>query len=627
MFTPVDPKVSFPALEERILDRWKAGDIFRRSVEERPESKLFVFYEGPPTANGRPGIHHVLARAFKDLIPRFKTMQGYRVPRKGGWDTHGLPVELEVEKELGLKSKPEIEAYGIAAFNRKCKESVSRYVDEWTRMSDRIAFWADMENPYVTWHNDYIETGWWIFKQMWDHGLVYQDYRSTPHCPRCGTSLSDHEVSLGYEEDTPDPSVYIKFRVDGAEFARATGVETGDRPVSLVAWTTTPWTLPGNTALAARANATYGVYAYEGEYLVVAEALGAKLLGEEAVLAGKLDGESLAGLEYEPLYTPETTGDATVLRFGHDGHLRPLEGSTKGLRRVITADYVSLDDGSGIVHIAPAFGSEDFSEGKIYRLLFVQHVDTKGLMSTGVPGAGLFVKEADRCRDRRPQGAGPPPARGHDQAHLPVLLALWDAAAVLREAKLVHPHHPPEGEAAGGQQPDQLASCPPAVRALRQLAGKQHRLGGQPRALLGHAAAVLDVRRVRQAGMHRLSRRTRRPCHRSGEGRGDGRSPPPLHRRDHHHAATAAATHDARTRSGRRLVRQRRDAVRPMALSVRERRTSSCGTSPPTLSARRSTRRAAGSTRSTPRRRCSTPAKPFPTHQLQERHLPRPRPR
>ena len=395
MFTPVDPKVSFPALEERILQTWKDGDIFRRSVDERPEDRLFVFYEGPPTANGRPGIHHVLARTFKDLIPRFKTMQGYRVPRKGGWDTHGLPVELEVERELGLKSKPDIEAYGIAAFNRKCKESVSRYVDEWTRLSDRIAFWADMENPYVTWHNDYIETGWWIFKQMWDHGNVYQDYRSTPHCPRCGTSLSDHELSLGYEEDTPDPSVYIKFRVDSADFAKATGFDSSGKNVFLVAWTTTPWTLPGNTALAASASATYGLYEHEGEYLVVASTLGKALLGEVAIAAGTVQGESLAGLAYEPLYTPETTGDATVLRFDHAGHLKPLEGSPEGLRRVINADYVSLDDGSGIVHIAPAFGTEDFNEGKLYRLLFVQHVDTKGLMSTGVPGPGLFVKDAD----------------------------------------------------------------------------------------------------------------------------------------------------------------------------------------------------------------------------------------
>ena len=198
MFEAVDPKVSFPVMEERVLDFWKKKSIFQRSIDERPEDNLYVWYEGPPTANARPGIHHVLARVFKDLVPRYKTMQGYRVPRKAGWDTHGLPVELEIEKELGLNAKPEIEAYGIAEFNAKCKESVSRYVDEWKQLSDRIGFWADMENPYVTWHNDYIETGWWLFKQLWDHDLIRQDYRVTPHCPRCGTSLSDHEVSQGY---------------------------------------------------------------------------------------------------------------------------------------------------------------------------------------------------------------------------------------------------------------------------------------------------------------------------------------------------------------------------------------------------------------------------------------------
>jgi isoleucyl-tRNA synthetase len=395
MFTAVDPKVSFPELELRILEFWKAHRIFERSIEERPDDRRFVFYEGPPTANARPGIHHVEARVFKDLIPRYKTMRGYRVPRKAGWDTHGLPVELEIEKELGLKSKVEIEAYGIAAFNQRCKESVSRYVEEWTRLTERIGYWADLEHPYITWHNEYIETCWWIFKRLWDHGLVYQDYRSTPHCPRCGTSLSDHEVSQGYQENTPDPSVFIKFRVPSSEFREATGFDAGERPVFVVAWTTTPWTLPGNTALAAKEDAEYGIYEHEGEYLVVARALGGTVLDPAAAPAGVIRGGQLAGLAYVPLYMPENTGDATAMRFDSEGRLRALDGPTEGLRRIITAGYVSLDDGSGVVHIAPAFGSEDFQEGKDYRLLFVQHVDTKGLMSTGVPGEGRFVKDAD----------------------------------------------------------------------------------------------------------------------------------------------------------------------------------------------------------------------------------------
>ncbi|MGE5597272.1 MAG: isoleucine--tRNA ligase [Hyphomicrobiales bacterium] len=408
MFKPVDPKVSFPRLEEGILDFWRREAIFRRSVEDRSAENLFVFYEGPPTANARPGIHHVLARVFKDLIPRYKTMQGYRVPRKAGWDTHGLPVELEIEKELGLNSKPGIEAYGIAAFNQKCKESVSRYVEEWTRLSERIGFWADMENPYVTWHNEYIETGWWIFKQLWDHGMVYQDYRSTPHCPRCGTSLSDHEVSLGYEENVPDPSVYVKFRVPAREFEQATGIDLAPaEQVSIVAWTTTPWTLPGNVALAVKSDAEYGVYEHEGEYYVLATALAEKALGERLTHAGTLRGEQLVGLRYEPLYRPEQLGQE-VMRFDDEGRLRRVTdpATTEGLRRVIAADYVSLEDGTGIVHIAPAFGGEDFEEGKHFQLLFVQPIDLRGIMAPDLPGAGKFAKDADRdvIRDLEQRG-------------------------------------------------------------------------------------------------------------------------------------------------------------------------------------------------------------------------------
>ncbi len=404
-FKPVDPKVSFPLLEEGIISFWRDNDVFRRTVEERPEDRLFVFYEGPPTANALPGIHHVLARVFKDLVPRYKTMRGFRVPRKGGWDTHGLPVELEVEKELGLSSKPDIEAYGIAAFNERCKASVSRYVAEWERLSDRIGFWVDMENPYVTWHNEYIETCWWIFKQLWDHGLVYQDYRSTPHCPRCGTSLSDHEVSQGYEDDVPDPSVFIKFRVPAAEARRhellARLLPEGHGPVSLVAWTTTPWTLPGNVALAVKPGAEYGLYEAAGELYIVATALAKQVLGEEASLLAAFLGEALFALRYEPLYRPELLGHQ-VMRFDGAGRLRPVKEvlSTEGSRRVIGADYVSLDDGTGIVHIAPAFGGEDFEEGKIFQLLFAQPIDLRGIMASGLPGAGKFAKDADRDVER-----------------------------------------------------------------------------------------------------------------------------------------------------------------------------------------------------------------------------------
>jgi len=407
MFKPVESKVSFPSLEQEVLSFWQQNAIFRRSIDERPEDKMFIFYEGPPTANARPGIHHVLSRVFKDLVPRYKTMQGFRVPRKGGWDTHGLPVELEVEKELGLKSKPEIEQYGIAAFNAKCKESVSRYVEEWTRLSERIAFWADYENPYVTYSNDYIETCWWIFKQMWDHGLVYQDYRVTPHCPRCGTSLSDHEVSLGYQDDTPDPSVFVKFRVpDESLFKR--GHPRGMAFVNklhLVAWTTTPWTLPGNTALAVKEDAEYGAYRVGDEVLVMAQSLAPHVLGEGATPLMAIPAAMLIGLEYEPLYRPELLGHEFGW-FDGDGRLQmtkigtPGAPETDGRRKVVAADYVSLEDGSGIVHIAPAFGAEDFAEGKHFGLLFMQPVDLRGIMAEGLPGAGKFAKQADRDVER-----------------------------------------------------------------------------------------------------------------------------------------------------------------------------------------------------------------------------------
>lgn len=398
MFQPVSSKVSFPELERRILDFWREHDVFRRSVEERPESRTYVFYEGPPTANGRPGLHHVLARVFKDLFPRYKTMRGYRVPRKGGWDTHGLPVELEVEQELGLRSKPEIEQFGVEEFNRRCRESVFRYVRDWEAMTERIAFWIDMGDAYVTYANEYIETCWWILKRLWDAGLVYQDYRSTPHCPRCGTSLSSHEVAQGYREDTVDPSVYVQFRVlpdqpAPAELRLADGV-----PTFFLAWTTTPWTLPGNTALAVDPGAVYAVAEVESEAgarrLVLAEALLDAAVGEHRRVVSRLPGRALAGLRYEPLYEPRDWGERALM-FGPEGRLVPAEGPEVPVRRVVTADFVSLEDGTGMVHIAPAFGAEDFELGKAERLLYVQPVDLRGAMAPGSPWAGAFVKDAD----------------------------------------------------------------------------------------------------------------------------------------------------------------------------------------------------------------------------------------
>jgi len=395
VFEPVSSRVKFPELESRVLDLWRERDVFRKSVEQRPADRVFTFYEGPPTANGMPGIHHVLARAFKDTITRYKTMQGYRVPRKGGWDTHGLPVEVEVERQLGLHSKTEIEQYGVEEFNRRCKESVFRYVEAWEKLTERIAFWVDLKDAYVTYRDGYIETGWWIMKSLWDKGLVFQNYRSTPHCPRCGTSLSSHEVALGYQEDTEDPSVYIKFRLQpSAQAAAALRLDDGV-PTFLLAWTTTPWTLPANVALAVDPDAEYAVVDTPADSRLVfaAPLVEAVLPGDKKVIA-KFAGADLVGLEYEALYEPRDWGEPA--QWFENGQLVPLKPGEEGpARRVIGADFVSMEDGTGIVHIAPAFGADDFEAGRRLGLLYLQPVDLRGLMTGRSPFEGKFVKDAD----------------------------------------------------------------------------------------------------------------------------------------------------------------------------------------------------------------------------------------
>jgi isoleucyl-tRNA synthetase len=397
MFQPVSSKVSFPQMEEAILRLWRERDIFPKSIQQRPEDRVFIFYEGPPYANASPGVHHVLSRIYKDVMVRYKTMRGYRVPRKAGWDTHGLPAELEVERALGFKSKADIEAFGIEEFNRRCRENVFAYLKEWEALTERIAFWLDLEDAYVTCHNDYIETCWWVVKQLWDRGLVYQDYRVTPHCPRCGTSLSDHEVAQGYQEDTPDPSVYIKFRLTPESRAKLAQHVPGNEPTYFLAWTTTPWTLPGNTALAVDPEAEYAVVAVGGERLVLASALVGASLDDETGVIGRVEGRELAGLHYEPLFEA-LSWDVEALWFNHEGRLTLLpRGQTLDKAyAVIAADFVSLSEGTGIVHMAPAFGAEDFDAGKVEGLLFVQPVDLRGNMTApGTPFDGLFVKDAD----------------------------------------------------------------------------------------------------------------------------------------------------------------------------------------------------------------------------------------
>jgi isoleucyl-tRNA synthetase len=390
MFRPVGSKVNFPQFEEKILSFWKSKNVFARSVDARQGSKRFVLYEGPPTANGSPGIHHVLSRVFKDVIPRYKAMKGFYTPRIAGWDTHGLPVELEVEKELGLSSKRDIEEFGIAKFNARCRESVFRYLKEWNELTERIAFWIDLEHPYITMDNNYIESVWWAIKGMWDKGLIYQGYKVTPHCPRCGTSLSSHEVALGYE-DAEDPSVYIKFKVSGKSAAKL----PSDKPSYFLAWTTTPWTLPGNTALAVAPAAEYVAVEVDDEYLILADTLRGQVgLGDYKVVA-KVKGKDLVGGRYEPLFNPHNFG-VERQRFQENSALKLQKADKKLTYGVIAGDFVSMEDGTGIVHIAPAYGEVDYDAGIENSLDFVHTVDLQGNITGNYPFSGKFVKDADR---------------------------------------------------------------------------------------------------------------------------------------------------------------------------------------------------------------------------------------
>ncbi len=412
MFRPVQSKVDLPLLETTILDLWNKHHIFEKSIESRSGSKQFTFYEGPPTANGNPGIHHVLSRVFKDVIPRYKTMKGFYTPRKAGWDTHGLPVELEVEKKLGLTSKADIEKYGVAKFNSLCRESVFNYLKQWNSLTERIGFWLDLEHPYITLDNNYVESCWWIIKQLWDKGLIYHGYKVTPHCPRCGTSLSSHEVALGYREDTEDPSIYIKFRMNDESIKESSlysksaedSVLLLNKPTFFLAWTTTPWTLPGNTALAVSPDSEYVVIELDQEILILAKAFVETLGLESYRIIVTVPGEEFINVKYEPLFNPHefaierrrTKGEITTAEISDTKALFEIQNPDLSLTyRVITADFVSMEEGTGIVHIAPAFGEADFIAGKLNDLDFVQPVDLDGRIIGSYSFAGKFVKDAD----------------------------------------------------------------------------------------------------------------------------------------------------------------------------------------------------------------------------------------
>ncbi|MBO9367258.1 MAG: isoleucine--tRNA ligase [Chloroflexi bacterium] len=369
MFKPVSSKPNFVAMEEAILRFWREHRIFEKTLETREGQPEYVFYEGPPTANGRPGVHHVLARAFKDIFPRYKVMRGYHVIRRGGWDTHGLPVELEVEKQLGFNSKRQIEEFGIARFNALCKESVFRYIKDWEKLTERIAFWVDLENAYITYTNDYIESVWWILKTFWDRGLLYKGYKVVPYCPRCGTPLADHEVALGYDEAT-DPSVFVRLPL----------VEKAD--TSLLVWTTTPWTLPANVAVAAHPQVEYVTVERQrsdgsSEKLILAAPLVEKVFrGETVRILESYQGRQLQGMRYRPLFT-----------------FLPTQ---KAAHYVVLGDFVTVEDGTGLVHMAPAFGAEDMQAAQENDLPILMTVKPDGTFVDEVtPWRGLFVKDAD----------------------------------------------------------------------------------------------------------------------------------------------------------------------------------------------------------------------------------------
>ena len=368
-FKPVSPKLDVPAMEEAVMKNWKKEKVFEKTISTREGGPEYVFYEGPPTANGKPGVHHVLARAFKDMFPRYKIMRGYHVSRRGGWDTHGLPVEIEVEKRHGFTNKQQIEEFGIAKFNEECRKSAFDYIQDWERLTDRIAFWVDLKTAYVTFTNDYIESVWWILRQFWDKDLLYQGFKVVPYCPRCGTPLSDHEVALGYDEAV-DPSVFIRLPLI-------------DEPgTSLLVWTTTPWTLPANVAVAAGENVDYVKVEHAlpesgSEKLILAQALLEKVFrGEEVKVLETFKGKKLKGVRYQPLFT-----------------FLPPE---KPAHYVVMGDFVTTEDGTGLVHLAPAFGADDMKVAMEYDLPIIMTVAPDGtFISEVTPWRGVFVKDAD----------------------------------------------------------------------------------------------------------------------------------------------------------------------------------------------------------------------------------------
>ena len=580
---PVDPQQSFPELELEVLGRWRERDVFKESLRRREGAPPWVFWEGPPTANGPPGVHHVLSRAFKDIFPRFRTMRGYLVERRGGWDCHGLPVEIAVEKLLGLTNKDQIEEYGIAEFNARCRESVFLFLENWNALTERIGFWLDLDEAYRTLDPSYIESVWWALKQIADQGLLYEGHKVVPYCPRCGTALSSHEVALGYE-DVEDPSVYVRFTVtqDGGPLQR------GDE---LLVWTTTPWTLVSNAAVAVDPELTY-VRAKTGKLdapVVLAEALVERVLGADAnvQILERFPGAAIDGVRYEPPF-----GYIPGSEYGERGHT------------VLLADFVTAEDGTGLVHTAIAFGEADFRLGAQYGLNVINPVKLDGTYDERIGRyAGRYVKDADPDLDRGPARARPAAALGDLRALLPALLALLDAADLLRQAVVVHRHDAAPRRAARRQRAGHVAPRAHQARALRPLAGEQRRLGAVARALLGHAAARVALRGGPRDG-DRLLRGPRAALGREARG-----PAPPVRRR--------RLVRLRRVRRSRRRACPRSSTCgstrarcrSPSATSRSKGSSRSTRSIRPTSSARRWTRRAAGSTRCWRSRRCCAAAR------------------
>ncbi len=420
-FGPTDPDFDLVSLEEAVLARWRTHDVVAESRRLRKDAEPWIFYEGPPTANGRPGLHHVWARVFKDLYPRFQTMRGKAVPRKGGWDCHGLPVELEVEKALGLHSKHEIEAYGVAAFNQHCRDSVQRYVEDWSALTTRSGTWIDTADAYWTLSNDYIESVWWLLSQLWQKDLLYEGHKVSPYCARCGTALSSHELGQpDVYRDIVDPSVYVRFPlVDlGPHHRDLDGAD-------LLVWTTTPWTLISNVAAAVGPDIDYlrvpaEVFDTTGNDLIVAASRLPEGTDVDGLGSRVWKGHDLVGLHYRRPFE--------LLAVPHGANAF----------RVVAADYVSTDDGSGIVHQAPAFGEEDAAVARAEGLPMLNPVDADGAFDHRVPRwQGQFVKDADADIVVDLDERGPAGARGALPAQLPTLLAVRHPAHLLGQDLVV----------------------------------------------------------------------------------------------------------------------------------------------------------------------------------------------